>query len=496
MISVSQNDYKDGRCECEKCKALEAIDGTGSGPLIHFVNSVAEEIAKVYPDVYVHTLAYHYTREAPKVTRPAKNVIICLCCSGMNFAEPLETGPSNASFRKDIEEWSAITDNLLIWNYVTNFANYMLPHPNWHCLAPDIRFFIKHHAVGVFEQGDTGCSVGDFVRPRQWIISHLLWNPELDEKELADKFFNGYYGAAGPHLQAYIEYICDAVAKAKFNLRCFTDEVFDWLSYEQLEEALRLYAKAEEAVKGDEVLARRVRRERIPLDLVRLKYAARQARQYRFIQRSVIPAEQDIMALADEFIAWTNDAGRWCERLKMEDYATNIKENLESLYGNGKIPELCQGKPLDSWDAFPVACFMLYKAGRWATRVTDPAATFGKAIRMPNDHFQWATQVSVPIDSYDNSAKWKIVARVRCEGNSDEGQALHFGIYGTGIFHCRRDVLVSECKGKEYAVLESAPFTINELQGKATIVWFAPEKRPPEEVEAVYVDEVILMKAE
>ncbi len=495
IISVSQND-RQGRCECAKCKALEAIDGTPSGPMIRFVNAVAEEIAKVYPDVYVHTLAYQYTRKAPKVTRPAKNVIICLCSIEMNFAEPLETGPSNASFRKDIEEWSAITSNILIWNYVTNFAQYMLPHPNWRGLAPDIRFFVKHNAIGIFDQGDAGCSVGDFVRPRQWIISKLLWNPDLDEKALTRKYFDGYYGAAAPHLLRYIDFICDTVEKSKYNLRCFTQDVFGWLSYEQLQEALAIYAQAEEAVKGDAVLAQRVRRERIPLDLVTLQYAIRLNKQQSFKKNVTLPSKNELLALADEFIELTKDAGRWRESAKMGNYAINLKESLELAYGDVTVPEICKGKPLDSWDCFPVASYRLHGEGTLAKQVQDPAANGGKAIQMPCDHFEWATDAGVPIEMYDSDKKWKIVARVRCEGDSNDGNALTFGIYGKGLFHYQRPVKVSECKGKEYAIIESDAFSIKELQGRETMIWFAPPKRPKSELQYVYIDDVILLRAE
>ncbi|MBP5640496.1 MAG: DUF4838 domain-containing protein, partial [Victivallales bacterium] len=495
-ISVSQND-RAGKCECEKCKAIEEIEGSASGPMIRFVNAVAEEIAKIYPDVYVQTLAYQYTRQAPKVTRPAKNVIICLCSIEMNFAEPLETGPSNASFRKDIEAWSAITSNLLIWNYVTNFSNYLIPHPNWRGLAPDIRYFVNHHATGIFEQGDAGCTIGDFVRPRQWIISQLLWNPDLDEKELARKYFNGYYGAAGPHLLRYIDFLCDAVEKSKFNLRCFLQDTFGWLSEEQVDEAYKIYALAEEAVKGNKVLEQRVRRERLTLDNVRLMSVFMQSKRYRFVHDKPLPANQDMLKLADEFIELTKKAGRRSENTLFGDYAITMKENLETIY-NGKtdIPEICKDKPFENWDLFPVISYRLFHEGRWAKRVKDPAARNGKAIRMPNNHFQWATDVKVPIELYDSSKKWKLIVRVRCEGNTNDGEALSFGIYGKGLFHYSQNVKVSECKGKDFATIESAPFTINELKGRDTVIWFAPVKRPPEELEAIYIDDVILMKEE
>ena len=497
MISLSQNDLPDGRCECDKCKAVEEVEGSASGPLIRFVNAVAAEVAKEYPDFLIETLAYHYTRHAPKVTRPAKNVVVRLCSIEMNFAQPLETGPANESFRKDIEEWSAIAPNLFIWNYVTNFANYLLPQPNWRGLVPDIRFFLKHNAIGLFEQGDAGCTVGDFVRPRQWIIAHLLWNPDLDEKELTRKFFDGYYGPAGVHLLKYIDYLCDCVEKANFNLRCFNIDAFGWFSLEQTEEAARLYARAEDAVKGNEVFAKRVRRERLPLDLVRLMYAIKYPRIQRFRKEIQVPSLQEALKLADEFVELTKQGGNWREGLAFGDYATNLRSSIQATSDRLQVPEICKGKPLDSWDSFPVSSFRLYQEGNWSKRVDDPMAIQKKAARMPCNHNQWAVQADLlPINFYDTSKKWKLVVRVRCEGNATSGNVLHFGIYGTDCFHFSQTVKVEDCKGKEFTQIETVPLSLAELLGRATYLWFAPIVRPLSEVEAIYIDEAILMRVE
>ncbi len=176
MSSVSQND-RDGHCQCAKCKAIEDVEESPSGPLLRFVNAVAADVEKEFPEFFVETLAYQYTRKAPKITRPRKNVVIRLCAVNVNYAQPLETSPDNESFRKDFEDWGAISPHLYVWNYITNFMNYILPHPNWRALAPDIRYFANNKVIGLFEQGDSGCDVGDFVRARAWIIAHLQWNP-------------------------------------------------------------------------------------------------------------------------------------------------------------------------------------------------------------------------------------------------------------------------------------------------------------------------------
>ena len=69
------------------------------GTLLRFVNAVADAVAERYPDVLVDTLAYQYTRNVPKLTRPRRNVIIRLCSIECCFRHPLtdETCPENRS---------------------------------------------------------------------------------------------------------------------------------------------------------------------------------------------------------------------------------------------------------------------------------------------------------------------------------------------------------------------------------------------------------------
>ncbi|MBO4345258.1 MAG: DUF4838 domain-containing protein, partial [Victivallales bacterium] len=494
MISISQNDWH-GRCTCAKCKAVEEEEGSPSGLLVRFVNAVAADVAKEYPDFLLETLAYQYTRKAPKITRPAKNVVIRLCSIEMNFAQPLETGPDNVSFRKDIEDWSAIAPNLFIWNYVTNFGNYILPQPNWRGLAPDIRFFVRHNAIGLFEQGDAGCSVGDFVRPRQWMIAHLQWNPDLDERALMKKFFDGYYGPAGKHLMDYIDFLCDAVEKAKYNLRCGNDTVSGWLSQEQLAEAAKIYAAAEEAVKGDEVLAKRVRRERLQLDLAQLMGAAEFGKAKRFLKTKDYRIPQNIFQIADEFAEMVKNAGQYREGTPMGNYGESIRDRVRTALGVEEyVPESCKDRQPDSWDAFPVSNFRIF--GNLAKQVDDPEAVLKKAARMPNTHYEWGVQIQVPVNLYNPEKNWKVVARVRCDAAADNGKAMNFGVYGQGVFLWNESVDVAKCNGTKYVTIESKPFSIKPLLGKPTVIWFAPVQRPPEEVKAIYIDEVLLLQAD
>lgn len=70
--------------------ALTKEEGSHAGTLLRFVNACADAIAEEYPDIIIDTLAYHYTRQAPKITRPAPNVTVRLCTIEGCFSHPLE----------------------------------------------------------------------------------------------------------------------------------------------------------------------------------------------------------------------------------------------------------------------------------------------------------------------------------------------------------------------------------------------------------------------
>src|SRR5206468_1291294 len=106
IISVSQNDWI-GACQCDKCKAIVKEEGSESGPLIHFVNAVAADVAREFPNFLVETLAYQYTRTPPKKVIPARNVLVRLCSIECDFIHSLDS-PTNKKFGDDLRQWGKI----------------------------------------------------------------------------------------------------------------------------------------------------------------------------------------------------------------------------------------------------------------------------------------------------------------------------------------------------------------------------------------------------
>lgn len=209
MVSISQNDsfVIGSYCQCSECKKIIEREGAPSGALIHFVNEVAERIEKEFPDAIVDTLAYQYSVAPPKYIRPRKNVCIRLCTGGCN-SHPIESCELNAHIKDAFEKWSSICNKLYVWDYTTNFGQYLTPYPNLTIIPKNIEFFKGHSVKGLFMQGQyDGGKNGEFGELRSYLISRLLWNPDTDIISDANEFMYEYYGGAAPYVMDYLKFI-------------------------------------------------------------------------------------------------------------------------------------------------------------------------------------------------------------------------------------------------------------------------------------------------
>ena len=267
IVSVSQNDCFN-QCQCDRCQALAKAEGSQAAPVIDLANYIADGIAKEFPNVAVDTLAYQWSRHAPKSLKPRKNVIVRLCSIECDFGQPLDA-PKNASFSKDVLDWSRLTNRLYVWDYVTNFANYLLPIPDEAVLAPNLKFLYAHGVRGVFEEGDYMSNGGASSELKAWLLAKLLWNPNADSAKLTDEFLNGYYGAAGPLLGDYLRLVDAAGASSSVSL--YQDANAPYLTYELLTKSETLLQAAEGRVASNPALLWRVKQFHLPIRFVFLK---------------------------------------------------------------------------------------------------------------------------------------------------------------------------------------------------------------------------------
>ncbi len=216
IISVSAND-SGSFCQCDKCQGRD-VGGNVTDGVLGFVNKIADEVAKKYPRVKIHTLAYGPTQSTPKVTVPRDNVIIQLCSIRCCFQHPLEDEctDANKTFMNDLREWSKLCKNLYIWDYTTNYRFYLTPFPNFKVLRQNMQTFLKHGVKGVFEQGNEHNLCGEFGELKAYLLAKLMKNPYMTEQEydgLVNKFMKGYYGDGWEYIRKYYDFLIESNSK-------------------------------------------------------------------------------------------------------------------------------------------------------------------------------------------------------------------------------------------------------------------------------------------
>ena len=284
IMSISQNDWS-GNCQCDVCRKTDEEEGSPSGTLLRFVNAVAEALEPEFPNVIFDTLAYQYTRPAPRLIRNRRNVCVRLCSIESCFAHSFETcddpnravlhpDGSRSTFISDLRDWGKICDRMYIWDYTTCFAHYPTPHPNWRVLQPNVQAMARNNVKGVFEQA-CGASRGgvDFNELRLYLISKLLWNPDCDIARHRREFMEYYYGAAAEALNTYLDLLCDTVEELDIHVGFNDNPKKAFLAEEMLDKYDALFDKAAAAVAGDPLRLWRVEKNRLAIRWIRLKRA-------------------------------------------------------------------------------------------------------------------------------------------------------------------------------------------------------------------------------
>ena len=436
IYSVTQNDnYKFCRCpDCEK--AVEQL-GSQTDLMLAFVNSVAEDVAQEYPDVKIETLAYQWTAPPPETVKPALNVII-LFCLRTDISKSLAAS-ENREDLDYLQGWAEVTDSIRIWDYVANFSNHLLPHPTLRHMAGNIRIFADNKPFSIFFQGDNDAGAnGDFVQLRAWLLGKLLWNPDLDEKELIDEFLEGYYGSgAAVYIRRYLNLIAQAGMIADVEITRNEDDTSKWLGLEQIKEAMGLMETAlhEAEASPDENHARRVLRSKASIDYAFLIYPGIEKTKMMSIV-SDYSKELSVQEFCRQTIEKTKSDGihnyREGMNFSMFEFVLKQRHNLNEPDPES-VPDFCK-------ELFPADYVILDSdaiTGYWLNdtsvgasfRVSDNKSSTGKALKTRGSHGDWNFQFRILPGLLEEGAEYKVYISARCEGPASNGTAFACGVH-------------------------------------------------------------------
>ncbi|MFR1759414.1 MAG: DUF4838 domain-containing protein, partial [Christensenellaceae bacterium] len=183
-------------------------------------------------------------------------VCVRLCSIECCFGHPLEAcnrvvgpfvrwhTPGAPTFQEDLAGWGKICDRIYIWDYVTNFAQYWLPFPNFHVIGPNMRFFVKNGVKGVYEEGNYHSPSPDLNELRQWLLAKLMWNPDFDVKQGIYDFTEAVYGPAAGEIRAYMELMEKRVTEGNIHFGIYERADVAYLDEATISRAQALMAAA------------------------------------------------------------------------------------------------------------------------------------------------------------------------------------------------------------------------------------------------------------
>ncbi len=217
-------------CGCEACR--ESYDRIGTtGTYMDFDGKVAQIVTRTYPDAIIHTLAYGFTFDPPPM-KVHPNVRVTWCPITACSAHGLDECAPNTErdFVPKLAAWREQVTALGVWYYHHQY-DLLMPHMKMHATGRDFRTFQRMGVDRIFVENNTGANIrrnpafdGDKLLPaygepqtegyftipfelvhlRSYILCQLLWDPQLDWKELVREFCDTYYGAAAGELAQYV----------------------------------------------------------------------------------------------------------------------------------------------------------------------------------------------------------------------------------------------------------------------------------------------------
>ncbi len=428
FVVVGQDD-NNNYCRCEKCQAVIDAEGA-SGPVIQFANQVAERVEKEVPGAIITTAAYSWSRQPPKTIRPRHNVYITLCTIECDFAHSLAEGTTdiNRAFREDIQAWSKMTNKLLIWDYVTNYWRFIMPHPNLDVLVPNVKFFADMGAAGVFEQAAHTGGGSDLVGLRMWVLAKGLWNPDADNWGLINEFVDGYYGPAAPSIKKYLEIIHKPVReRPDYVMRIYRDMNAPYLTPAVMADAAVALVEAGNAVEGDQVLERRVRHAHMGLWYV-LAMRGPDSKMWKAVEAKV--GKIDPVGFANDFARMANESGvtmvadgntidPWLQWLK--DYMTAVAKS------GAPLPPELDGRDPSTYRLIQAS--QMDRMARWLVKAEG--ASDGWALRCPTIAWVLRHGLDEAID-FEPGKTYRLMARVKGQPKPEaSGRVISAGMSTT-----------------------------------------------------------------
>ncbi len=214
MIAPQDNDIS---CTCSLCLKQGNTVKDASGAMNSLLNRLAEE----FPKHYFFLTAYRTTVNAPKV-KMRENTGVYVSTIDLPKTSRLDAENKEVvAFSSLVKSWKEKSDHVYLWDYISNFDDYLTPYPVLKRVQAQISFFSKLQIEGLFLNG-SGYDYSPFDDVKTYVLSAIMINPYLSVDHLVKKFHQRFYPVSGSLLSAYLLEVENSVFSKNLDAGIYT----------------------------------------------------------------------------------------------------------------------------------------------------------------------------------------------------------------------------------------------------------------------------------
>lgn len=194
MVAPNDNDLV---CLCEHCKRLGNTEFSATPAVGYLMRKLSSD----YPEHHFFTLAYRTTKVAPQDTW-AKNTGVFFTTIDLPKGISLDGNPKFHSWEKELEQWKQKVPQIYLWDYISNFDDYLSPLPILKGFQLQLASFKKVGVRGLFLNG-SGYHYTPFDDVKTYALSALMMDRSIDVELLVRRYFDKFYPKSSQLLANY-----------------------------------------------------------------------------------------------------------------------------------------------------------------------------------------------------------------------------------------------------------------------------------------------------
>ena len=210
VISPADNNLV---CTCSACAKQGNVKGNSSSSVIALVNKLATR----FPNHQFFTIDYLSVKTPPSIQMP-KNTGILISSIDIPRKVNMDVNhPSVKDFTSKVERWHKVCSSIYVWDYISNFDDYLTPFATLSVCKSNFDFYKKLNVNGIFANG-AGYDYSTFNEVHTYVLAALMQDPTLDVSKLVTRFCNQHYGESGQLVANYILGLEKAMQTSNYSL--------------------------------------------------------------------------------------------------------------------------------------------------------------------------------------------------------------------------------------------------------------------------------------